>query len=61
MPRVIASDLLEANWLPPKAAARELGISLEQLEARHRRGEIKRKQIMPNSTLYLYNVAGAKR
>jgi hypothetical protein len=61
MPRVIAGELLEEGWLPPKAAARALGISVDQLEARHRRGEIKRKQVLPNTRLYLYAIDGARR
>ncbi len=71
--RPIASDLLEAGWLPPLAAADALGITVKQLEARARRGEIKRKQLAPdlrtkpcgagsfscepNTSLFLYEVA----
>lgn len=54
--RPIASDLFEAGWLPPRAAAAELGITVAQLEARAKRGEVKRKQLVPNSTVYLYEV-----
>lgn len=61
MPRVIAGELFEEGWLSPRAAAHVLGISLAELEARHRRGEIKRKQILPNTRVYLYDVSGAKR
>jgi hypothetical protein len=50
-----ASELMEAGWLSTKAAAAELGITVDQLEARHRRGEIKRKAIAPG--IYLYEVA----
>ena len=52
----VASDLLESGWLPPKAAAAALGITERQLEARYARGEIKRKQLVPNSAIYLYAV-----
>jgi hypothetical protein len=55
--RPIASDLLQSGWLPPKAAAAALGITERQLEARAHRGEIKRKQLVPNSRIYLYEVA----
>ncbi len=57
----VAGALLEAGWLPPKSAARALGITLEQLEARARRGEIKRKQILPGTRLYLYAVREVRR
>ena len=53
----IASDLFAAGWLPPRAAADALGITVKQLDARARRGEIKR-QLVPNSTVYLYEVGG---
>lgn len=55
--RPIASDLFAAGWLPPHAAADALGITVKQLEARAQRGEIKRKQLVPNTTIYLYEVA----
>ena len=54
--RPIASDLFEAGWLPPKAAAAALGCTELQLEKRAERGEIKRKQLVPNTKLYLYEV-----
>lgn len=54
--RPIASDLFASGWLPPKSAAAALGITIDELETRARRGEIKRKQILPNSRLYLYEV-----
>lgn len=54
--RPIASDLLEAGWLPPASAAAALGITEKQLEARARRGEIKRKQLVPGTSLFLYEV-----
>ncbi len=53
---LIASDLLEAGWLPPRAAAAALGITLVELEARAKRKEIRRRQIRPNSSLWLYEV-----
>lgn len=56
----VAGELLAEGWLPPRAAARALGISIEQLEARARRGDIKRKQILPNTQLYLYAVREVK-
>lgn len=59
--RPVAGSLLEEGWLPPKSAARALGISLEQLEARARRGEIRRRQIVPNTRLYLYAVLEVRR
>lgn len=55
--RPIASDLLEAGWLPPKTAAAALGITVAELERRAERGEIKRKQLLPNARIYLYEVA----
>jgi hypothetical protein len=54
--RPIASDLLADGWLSPRAAAAALGVTVGELEARARRGEIKRKQLVPNSSLYLYEV-----
>jgi hypothetical protein len=59
--RVIAGELLEDGWLPPRAAAAKLGISVDQLEALFRRGAIKRKQVLPNTRLYLYAVGEVKR
>lgn len=53
--RPIASDLLEAGWLPPRAAARALGITVEQLENRVRNKLINRKQLAPG--VWLYEVA----
>jgi len=50
--RPIASDLLEAGWLPPRAAARELGITVEQLEARAKNKTVRRKAIAPGVWLY---------
>jgi len=50
--RPIASDLLEAGWLPPRAAARELGITVEQLENRVRTKTVRRKAIAPGVWLY---------
>ena len=54
--RPVASDLFEAGWLPPMAAADALGITVAQLEARARRREIRRREIVPNTGLYLYEV-----
>ena len=61
MPKVIAGELLEDGWLPARSAAAALGITVEQLELRAKRGEIKRKQIVPNTRLYLYAVREVKR
>ena len=46
------ADLLESGWLPPRAAARELGITVEQLENRVRSKRINRKAIAPGVWLY---------
>lgn len=54
--RPIASDLFSSGWLPPRAAADALGITVKQLEARAERGDIKRRQLLPNSRIYLYEV-----
>lgn len=61
MSKPAAGQLLEDGWLPQRAAARALGITIEQLEARARRGEIKRKQLVPNTRLYLYAVEEVRR
>lgn len=50
--RPIASDLLEAGWLPPRAAARALGITLADLHERVRDKLVKRKAIAPGVWLY---------
>lgn len=57
--RAIASDLLVSGWLPPTAAAEALGLTVRQLEARGRRGEIRRRELMPNTGIYLYEVTRA--
>lgn len=54
--RPIASDLFEAGWLSPNAAAAALGITVFQLEQRARRREIKRREIAPGTGLFLYEV-----
>lgn len=54
--RPIASDLFVAGWLPPNAAADALGITVRQLELRARRREIKRRELVPNTGLFLYEV-----
>lgn len=54
--RPIASDLFAAGWLSPRAAAAALGITVQQLELRAKRGDIRRRQLIPNSSLYLYEV-----
>lgn len=61
MARPVAGELLEEGWLPPRAAAASLGITVDQLEKRAQRGEIKRKQILPNARIYLYAVREARR
>jgi len=55
--RPVASDLFEAGWLPPNAAAEKLGITVKQLEQRAERGEIRRRAIAPK--IYLYEVIEA--
>ena len=57
MARPIASDLFEAGWLPPRAAADALGITVTQLLARSKRREIKRREIAPGTGLFLYEVS----
>lgn len=52
----IASDLFEAGWLPPNAAAAHLGITLDQLKNRAKRGEIRRKALAPG--VHVYDVGG---
>lgn len=54
--RPIPSDLLASGWLPPQAAADALGITVRQLELRARRREIKRRQLVPGTALFLYEV-----
>lgn len=54
--RPIASDLFCAGWLPPRAAADKLGISVRQLELRARRQDVKRRELVPGTGLYLYEV-----
>lgn len=54
--RPIASELFASGWLPPRAAADALGITIKQLETRARRGEIKRREIAPGTGLCLYEV-----
>lgn len=61
MSKPAAGQLLEDGWLPQKAAAAALGLTVEQLEARVKRGEIKRKQLVPNTRLYLYAVGEVRR
>ena len=53
--RASASDLLEAGWLPPKAAAERLGITEQDLVGAAQRGEIRRKEISRGR--YLYEVS----
>lgn len=50
--RTPAGDLFEAGWLPPRAAADALGITLRELWTRYKRGEVKRKTIAPGCQLY---------
>lgn len=50
------ADLMEAGWLPPGAAAERMGITVRQLEARCQRGELKRREVAPNTGIYLYEV-----
>jgi len=58
--RPIASDLLADGWLSPRAAADALGITLEQLLARAKRREIKRRELAPGTGLFLYDVGSAR-
>jgi len=51
-----ASDLLVSGWLPPRAAADKLGISERQLRLRFERGEIRRRSLVPNGNVHLYEV-----
>lgn len=60
MPRAIASDLFAAGWLSPRAAADALGITVQQLESRAKRREIKRREIAPGTGLFLYDVGSAR-
>ena len=46
------ADLLADGWLPPGAAARELGITRQQLDARVDGGTIRRKRRAPGVWLY---------
>ena len=54
--RATASDLFEAGWLPPRAAASHLGVELAELERMAKRGHIRRKSLAPG--VYLYDVEG---
>ena len=51
-----ASDLMAAGWLPPNAAADILGITVRQLELRAKRGEIRRRELVPGTSIFLYEV-----
>lgn len=57
MARPIASDLLASGWLSPRAAADALGITLAELLARAKRREIKRRELVPGTGLFLYEVS----
>lgn len=59
MHKAPTSELLLAGWLPPNAAADMLGISPRHLELRARRGEIRRREVAPQSGIYLYEVRHA--
>jgi hypothetical protein len=48
----IASDLLTSGWLPPRAAAEKHGVTVGQLMAMTRRGEVRRRMIAPGIFLY---------
>lgn len=54
--QVSTSDLLASGWLPPNAAADALGITVRQLEARAKRREIKRREVVPGTRIFLYEV-----
>jgi len=47
---------MEDGWLPPRAAAERMGITLFQLEARWRRGELRRREVAPGTQIFLYEV-----
>ena len=59
--RPIASDLFASGWLPPRAAADALGITLEQLKQRVRRREIRRRELAPGTGVFLYEVTEGPR
>lgn len=50
----LASDLLLEGWLPPNAAADKLGIPVRMLIARAKRGEIRRREIAPGTSIFVY-------
>jgi hypothetical protein len=54
----IASDLLEAGWLSPRAAADKLGIEVEELQKMFKRGTLRRKSLAPG--VYLYDVGASR-
>lgn len=49
-----ASELLLSGWLPPRAAADALGISLRQLEVRSRKRQIRRRELAPGTGIFVY-------
>ncbi len=53
----VASELFIAGWLPPHAAADALGISVRQLEARARKHEIRRRELAPNTGIFVYETS----
>lgn len=53
-----AAELLASGWLPPAAAASALGISLDELDRRTRRGEVQRKPVIQGANIFLYKVSG---
>lgn len=53
--RATASDLFEAGWLPPRAAAASMGVTVLDLERMAKRGEVRRRSLAPG--VYLYEVA----
>ncbi len=53
--KTLASDLLLDGWLPPNAAADRLGISVRQLMLRAKKREIKRKELAPNTGIFVYD------
>lgn len=50
--RPSAGELLEEGWLPPRAAARALGVTLLELEAMADNRVIRRRAIAPGCYLY---------
>jgi hypothetical protein len=48
--------MLLSGWLPPNAAADVLGIPVRALVLRAKRGEIRRKELVPGTGIHLYYI-----